>query len=176
MNGISNLISQRSGFSPPRSLGSGVSDARWAYLTLTTAQLDALGASSAGYQTIVAAQGANKIIIPILQWAMCSKSNTWSAGPNFQIGMYLGGVWFNMNSGTLPSDLLSAGAGVLSVRMTTAASTLGSVSNLAGNDPRNQPLLVRFDADTNPGGQTATAKVGVLYCVATVPTGSSFTS
>lgn len=112
---------------------------------------------------LVAAQGANRIIIPIMFSIQLTLTTAYTSTPTIQL------VWgtdnINLLSGVVPSNL---NAGAPSTRINSAMGASILSNNYTTIDPRNQALnLVGSANPGTPGTGVATAIVNLLYAIAT---------
>lgn len=158
-NGVTGVLPTANG-------GTGVS-ANVAVLTariaLTEAQLEAFDTTSGTSITLVAAQGADKVIIP-LNWS-CEVNVTTGYGNNPSFRARWGTDTTLLPLGDLQTPGFNLGAS--GVRYTTNIAAQVLAFSRATFDPRNKALVANLTLVlTSPGTGVATAVVTVTYYVA----------
>lgn len=129
-------------------------------ITLTEAQFEALNTTPF---TLVAAQGASKVIMPVAWWMETNVTTAYANNPVFSLAYasyptlnVLTTVIMTIN-GAAPATRLQVGQ---NNNPTDRLFTYGT------NDPRNMALVIRANADPEATG-AATAKIHLAYVVMT---------
>jgi len=126
-----------------------------AELSLTAVQIRALNSSP---QTLVAAPGGNKIVVPVrVQYWVTRTATAYSADPTFSI-RWAGAVTELFTP--VGFFLATASAGDTFRNLVALEINTG----YAGVDPRNAAVQIRTAADVTTG--TGTMKVSMLYYIA----------
>lgn len=128
--------------------------------SFTTAQIDALNATPI---TLVAAPGANKMIIGVSLGVQTKRSGVWSnSGTNWLI-RYIGVSPATTMFSVLSSFLTAAGANTHEVRSVATGPTLSN--NSTSNYLNNVGVELSMTGDANPGIQTGSFDLTLAYYV-----------
>jgi len=158
-NGTTGKIIQDSGFAA-NSFATVAGSVTAVTVGLSEAQFEALNTTPI---TLVAAQGANKVIMPVAWWM---ETNVTTAYPNNPIFSLAYASYPTLNILTTVTMTINGAAPATRLQVGQNNNPTDRLFTYGTNDPRNMALVIRANADPDAAG-AATAKIHLAYVVMT---------
>ena len=127
-------------------------------MTLTEAQFEALNTTPI---TLVAAQGAAMVVMPIAWWMEVDITTAYPNNPVFSLAY---AAYPTLNLLTTVTMTINGAAPATRLQVGQNNNPTDRLFTYATNDPRNNALVIRANGDPLPLG-AATAKIHLVYTV-----------